>query len=228
VHPQTAAAPHATRPSPSWATRPPVAELGDEDLVALAAAGHDQALAELLDRFKPQVRAKARTYFLAGGDRQDVVQEGMIGLYKAVRDYDRSKHPSFRAFADICITRQVITAVKAATRRKHGPLNAYVSLDAPADHGEGQHEPVALPELADEHDDPAGRIAAAAEIEELREFCLSVLSDLETEVLVRYVAGESYAAIAGELGRHTKAIDNAVQRIKKKLEGYLALPVADH
>jgi RNA polymerase sporulation-specific sigma factor len=206
---------------------PPVAQMVDEDLVALAAAGDDLALAELLDRFKPQVRAKARTYFLAGGDRQDVIQEGMIGLYKAVRDYDRSKHPSFRHFADLCVTRQVITAVKAATRRKHSPLNAYVPLDGPSagreDDGDASG---AMHELADERDDPSEHITSAAELAALREFCLAVLSELETEVLVRYVAGESYAVIATELGRHTKAIDNAVQRIKRKLEGYLERDVS--
>ncbi len=195
-------------------------ELTDEQLVARAAAGDDGALGELLDRFKPQVRSKARTYFVAGGDRQDVIQEGMIGLYKAVRDYDQSRHPSFRHFAELCVTRQIITAVKAATRRKHSPLNAYVSLHGSSTSGE-DGEPDYLDELADADKDPADRITSAAELAQLRDFCLEVLSELETEVLVRYVAGDSYARIADELGRHTKAIDNAVQRIKRKLESYL-------
>ena len=211
-----------TTSGPTLLAAPPVT---DEDLVALAAAGDDLALAELLERFKPQVRAKARTYFVAGGDRQDVIQEGMIGLYKAVRDYDRSKHPSFRHFADLCVTRQVITAVKAATRRKHSPLNAYVSLDGPTSPASEDSDQALMPELADEAADPSFTVTSAAELAELREFCLTVLSELETEVLVRYVAGESYAAIAEALSRHTKAIDNAVQRIKKKLEGYLDRPV---
>ncbi len=193
----------------------------DEQLVARAAAGDDVALAELLDRFKPQVRAKARTYFVAGGDRQDVIQEGMIGLYKAVRDYDIERHPSFRHFAELCVTRQIITAVKAATRHKHSPLNAYVSLQGAA----GPDESIDndhMVELADDGTDPLNAITSAADMAQLRAFCLEVLSSLETEVLVRYVSGESYATIAAELGRHTKAIDNAVQRVKRKLEGYLA------
>jgi RNA polymerase sporulation-specific sigma factor len=195
----------------------------DEDLVALARDGDDAALRELVDRFRPQVAAKARTYFLVGGDRQDVVQEGMIGLYKAVRDYDRSRHPSFRHFADLCVTRQVITAVKGATRHKHAPLNRYVSLQAPATTGEGDEGEAAYADrLADDAADPAHAVAGAAEVAELRAFCRQVLSEMEAEVLARYVAGDSYAQIADELGRHTKAIDNAVQRIKRKLEVYVA------
>ena len=198
-----------------------IVTMTDEQLVARAADGDDAALAELLERFKPQVRSKARTYFLAGGDRQDVIQEGMIGLYKAVRDYDQSRHPSFRHFAELCVTRQIITAVKAATRRKHSPLNAYVSLQGSSASGEDAEQDY-LDQLADVDKAPADRITSAAELEQLRDFCLEVLSDLETDVLVRYVGGDSYAQIAEALGRHTKAIDNAVQRIKRKLESYLA------
>lgn len=192
----------------------------DEDLVALARDGDDGALGELVDRFRPHVASKARTYFLVGGDRQDVIQEGMIGLYKAVRDYDRSKHPSFRHFADLCVTRQVITAVKGATRHKHAPLNRYVSLSAPATTDGEDAEPDYADRLADGDADPVVQVTSAAELAELRAFCRQVLSDLEAEVLTRYVAGDSYAEIADELGRHTKAIDNAVQRIKRKLEAY--------
>lgn len=200
----------------------PLSRQADEDLVALAAGGSDDALAELLKRFKPAVRAKAKTYFLAGGDRQDVIQEGMIGLYKAVRDYDRSKHPSFRHFADLCITRQVITAVKRATRRKHSPLNAYVSLDTPASSPEDDGPATEyMGEMAEPDVDPALHITSAAELAQLKSFCLEVLSDFETDVLIRYVAGETYQTIAEALGRHTKAVDNAIQRVKHKLEGYL-------
>jgi RNA polymerase sporulation-specific sigma factor len=194
----------------------------DEDLVALARDGDEAALSELLDRFRPQVRSKARSYYLVGGDRHDVVQEGMIGLYKAIRDYDRSRHPSFRHFADLCVTRQVISAVKAATRHKHSPLNAYVSLNTPigGDHDEEDHSTY-IDRLVDDTGDPLQQVTSASEMAALRAFCAKVLSDLETEVLVRYVAGETYAEIADALGRHTKAIDNAVQRIKRKLESYV-------
>ena len=202
-------------------TMAPVLDRTDEDLVDVARAGDEGALSELLRRFRPQVRAKAKTYFLVGGDRQDVIQEGMIGLYKAIRDYDRAKHPSFRHFADLCITRQIITAIKGATRRKHAPLNAYVSLTGPVS-SEDDSDLEYREKIADEGSDPLERVTSSAEIEHLRAFCHEVLSDLETEVLTRYVGGQSYATIAEELGRRTKAIDNAIQRIKRKLEQYVA------
>ncbi|WP_108664766.1 RNA polymerase sporulation sigma factor SigH [Euzebya rosea] len=199
---------------------PDSTELADEDLVEVARTGDEAALAELLRRFRPQVRAKAKTYFLSGGDRQDVIQEGMIGLYKAVRDYDRSKHPSFRHFADLCVTRQVITAIKGANRRKHAPLNAYVSLTGSVSH-EDDSDMEYRERIADDGQDPIHRITSATDLDQLRSFCAEVLSDLETEVLVRYVSGESYSDIAVELGRHAKAIDNALQRVKRKLEQYV-------
>lgn len=204
----------------SWMrTVPATEERSDEDLVALARDGDDLALHEVLERFKPLVRSKGRTYFLVGGDRQDVTQEGMIGLYKAVRDYDRTKHPSFRHFADLCVTRQVITAVKSATRHKHAPLNRYVPLNGSADSDDGEID--YADRIADVGADPAQRVTSSAELAHLKAFCLEVLSDLESEVLVRYVAGDSYTVIAADLGRHTKAIDNALQRIKRKLEVYV-------
>ncbi|AXV07917.1 RNA polymerase sporulation specific sigma factor SigH [Euzebya pacifica] len=199
---------------------PDSTELADEDLVEVARTGDEAALAELLRRFRPQVRAKAKTYFLSGGDRQDVIQEGMIGLYKAVRDYDRSKHPSFRHFADLCVTRQVITAIKGANRRKHAPLNAYVSLTGSVSH-EDDSDMEYRERIADDGQDPIHKITSATDLDQLRSFCAEVLSDLETEVLVRYVSGESYSDIAVELGRHAKAIDNALQRVKRKLEQYV-------
>ena len=199
---------------------PDSTELADEDLVEVARTGDEAALAELLRRFRPQVRAKAKTYFLSGGDRQDAIQEGMIGLYKAVRDYDRSKHPSFRHFADLCVTRQVITAIKGANRRKHAPLNAYVSLTGSVSH-EDDSDMEYRERIADDGQDPIHKITSATDLDQLRSFCAEVLSDLETEVLVRYVSGESYSDIAVELGRHAKAIDNALQRVKRKLEQYV-------
>lgn len=204
----------------SWTHTGPTIDLrSDEDLVGLARGGDEAALHEVLDRFKPLVRSKGRTYFLAGGDRQDIIQEGMIGLYKAVRDYDRSKHPSFRHFADLCVTRQVITAVKGATRHKHAPLNRYVSLHGSFDGDDS--EPDYADRIADVGADPAQRVTGSAELDQLKAFCVEVLSELESEVLQRYVAGDSYVDIAADLGRHTKAIDNALQRIKRKLETYV-------
>lgn len=196
-------------------------EMADEDLVAIARDGNEDALAELLTRFRPQVRAKGKTYFLSGGDRQDVIQEGMIGLYKAIRDYEREKHPSFRHFADLCVTRQIITAIKGANRRKHAPLNAYVSLTGSVSH-EDDSDLQYREKIADEGQDPIHRMTSLADLDQLKSFCSEVLSDLETEVLVRYVGGESYSDIAVELGRHAKAIDNALQRVKRKLEQYVA------
>lgn len=193
----------------------------DEDIVVLASGGDDATLHELLRRYRPLVHAKARTYFLAGGDRQDVIQEGMIGLYKAIRDYDQTRHPRFRHFADLCVTRQVITAVKSATRHKHAPLNRYVSLSAPTAGSEEDDAPDLADRIADHAEDPAQLVTSAAELAQLKAFCHEVLSDLECDVLARYVAGDTYGDIAAELGRHTKAIDNALQRIKRKLEAYV-------
>ncbi|WP_370325498.1 RNA polymerase sporulation sigma factor SigH [Euzebya sp.] len=189
----------------------------------LARAGDDVALAEVIGRLRPLVRSKARSYFLAGGDHQDVVQEGMIGLYKAVRDYDHDKHPCFRAFADMCVTRQVLTAVKGATRLKHSPLNAYVPLDGPEEPGDDRPAGAVVVQV---DDDPATHVTWQAEVDQLRSYCATVLTDLEADVLTRYVSGESYAVIAEDLGRHVKAVDNAVQRIRRKLGGYLDQRVA--
>ncbi len=192
----------------------------DEELVACALTGRDHALAELLSRYRPFVRLKARGYFLVGADREDVIQEGMIGLYKAVRDFDPTRQTSFRAFAELCVTRQIITAIKTATRFKHAPLNSYVSLHLPAYHDdEPEHEmgeqivsPVA---------DPADSVVSASELAAMEDYFGEILSDLEADVLTRYVEGQTYSEIAAALNRHVKSIDNALQRIKRKLESYL-------
>jgi RNA polymerase sporulation-specific sigma factor len=194
----------------------------DEDLVQRAWDGDSAALDGLLARYRGFVRAKARSYFLVGADREDVIQEGMIGLYKAIRDFDPAREAGFRGFADLCVTRQIITAVKTATRQKHAPLNTYVSLHMPS-HQDDDTEPT---ELIDQFsaivDDPADSVVSAQEIEQLRAYFGEILSDLEAKVLQRYVAGHSYEEIAGELSRHVKSIDNALQRIKRKLDTYLA------
>ena len=205
--------------APLWSDLAPE-ELPDETLVERAWGGDDVALSTLLQRYRSFVRVKARTYFLVGGDREDVVQEGMIGLYKAVRDYDASRQTSFRAFAELCVVRQIITAIKTATRQKHAPLNRYVSLYLPLYHEEDPDSEL-LDQLLCTGADPADRVVSASEVANLEQEFGRVLSDLEAGVLERYLAGCSYSEIATELDRHEKAIDNALQRIKRKLDGYL-------
>jgi RNA polymerase sporulation-specific sigma factor len=201
----------------------------DDDLVAEARAGSDTALCELLNKYRAFARVKARSYFLVGADREDIVQEGMIGLYKAIRDFNPELQTSFRAFAELCITRQIITAIKTATRQKHGPLNNYVSFERPVGGDDGGGERVfgdVLPTAA--ISDPADLVISAERIRALQAHFDEVLSELETEVLRLYVEGKSYQEIAERLQRHVKSIDNALQRIKRKLEGHLqARAVAD-
>src|SRR5947208_4362599 len=196
-------------------------EGGDEDFVRAARDGDDRALATLLDKYRGFARSKARSYFLVGADREDIIQEGMIGLYKAIRDYNPDMQTTFRAFAELCITRQIITAIKTATRHKHGPLNNYVSFSRPVltdDDGErclGDMLPVV------QVSDPADLVISAERIRALQEHFDTVLSDLEAEVLRLYVDGKSYQEIAEVLQRHVKSIDNALQRIKRKLDCHL-------
>jgi RNA polymerase sporulation-specific sigma factor len=200
----------------------------DDDLVMEARAGDEAALCELLNKYRAFARVKARSYFLVGADREDIVQEGMIGLYKAIRDFNPDLQTSFRAFAELCVTRQIITAIKTATRQKHGPLNNYVSFERPVG-GDDEGERVlgdVLPTIA--ISDPADLVISAERIRALQAHFDEVLSDLETEVLRLYVEGKSYQEIAERLERHVKSIDNALQRIKRKLEGHLqARSVAD-
>ena len=204
-------------------------ERTDDELVMSSRAGDDEALTMLLTKYRAFARVKARSYFLVGADREDIVQEGMIGLYKAIRDFNPDMQSSFRAFAELCVTRQIITAIKTATRQKHGPLNNYVSFERPVggrdDEGERCLGDV-LPTVA--ISDPADLVISAERIRALQAHFDEVLSDLETEVLRLYVEGKSYQEIAERLQRHVKSIDNALQRIKRKLEGHLqARSVAD-
>ena len=203
-------------------------ERSDDELVQATRHGDDAALAELLTKYRAFARVKARSYFLVGADREDIVQEGMIGLYKAIRDFNPDMQSSFRAFAELCVTRQIITAIKTATRQKHGPLNNYVSFSRPVgsdDDGERVLGDV-IPTVA--ISDPADLVISGERIRALQAHFDEVLSDLETEVLRLYVEGKSYQEIAERLQRHVKSIDNALQRIKRKLEGHLrARSVAD-
>jgi RNA polymerase sporulation-specific sigma factor len=196
-------------------------EATDDQLVMRARCGDDASLAALLTKYRSFARVKARSYFLVGADREDIVQEGMIGLYKAIRDFNPDMQCSFRAFAELCVTRQIITAIKTATRQKHGPLNNYVSFSRPVG-GDDDGERVlgdVIPSVA--ISDPADLVISAERIRALQVHFDEVLSDLETEVLRLYVEGKSYQEIAERLQRHVKSIDNALQRIKRKLEGHL-------
>ncbi|HSK24723.1 MAG TPA: RNA polymerase sporulation sigma factor SigH [Egicoccus sp.] len=194
--------------------------LADEALVDRARGGDELAANELLLRYRGFARARVRNYFLVGGDREDVVQEAMIGLFKAIRDYDPGSGTSFRSFAELCITRQVLSAIRSATRHKHGPLNSSISLDRP--HSAGSPRTVAeiLP-AGDEHD-PLTVLVAADDRQRLRAALDDVLSGLESEVLALYLDGCSYEEIAAQVGRHAKAVDNALQRVKRKLEDRVA------
>lgn len=196
----------------------------DAELVARAKAGDDAAVAALLTAYRSFARVKARSFFLAGGDREDVVQEGMIGLYKAIRDYDPDREASFRSFAELCITRQVLTAVKAATRHKHSPLNDYVSFSRPVGStgGDDSDERVLGDVLVGPSTgDPIDLVISAERVRALQAHVDEVLSDLETDVLRMWVDGSSYTEIAEVLQRQVKSIDNALQRIKRKVEVHL-------
>ncbi len=199
----------------------PLDTLSDEELVEETRNGRSEALDELLRRYRRFARIKARSYFLVGGDRDDVVQEGMIGLYKAVRDYETGHGASFRSFAELCITRQILTAIKTATRQKHTPLNSYVSFDLPQ-HDDGSRTVADTIEDVDTAD-PLTQLVQTDEVARLRELFDEVLSELESNVLHLYVEGRSYQEIADQLGRHVKSIDNALQRIKRKLENHLGV-----
>ena len=193
----------------------------DEEIVALAQQdGEDAALEYLLNKYKNFVRAKSRSYFLIGADHEDIVQEGMIGLYKAIRDYREDRLSSFRAFAELCVTRQIITAIKTATRQKHIPLNSYVSLNRPI--FEEDSDRTLLDVITEETpSNPEEMLIDREDLSVIEGRIGSLLSDLEKQVLVRYVEGKSYVEISEEMNRHVKSIDNALQRIKRKLQKYL-------
>lgn len=192
----------------------------DEDIVEFAKDGQDTALEFLINKYKNFVRAKARSYFLIGADREDIIQEGMIGLYKAIRDFKPDKLSSFRAFAELCITRQIITAIKTATRQKHIPLNSYVSLNKPI-YDEDSDRTLLDVISGSKITDPEELIISREEFDDIEEKMGEILSSLEWKVLMSYLEGKSYQEIAVDLKRHVKSIDNALQRVKRKLERYL-------
>lgn len=196
--------------------------LEDEEVVEQVHAGSSEALEYLIHKYKNFVRAKARSYFLIGADREDIVQEGMIGLYKAIRDFKEDKLSSFKAFAELCITRQIITAIKTATRQKHIPLNSYVSLDKPI-YDEESDRTLLDVISGTKALDPEELIINQEEFDDIEVKMAEILSDLERKVLSLYLDGRTYQEISEDLNRHVKSIDNALQRVKRKLERYLEL-----
>lgn len=194
--------------------------MSDEEIVRYAQNANGAALEYLLNKYKNFVRTKARSYFLIGADHEDIVQEGMIGLYKAIRDYRDDKQKSFRAFAELCVTRQIITAIKTATRQKHIPLNNYVSLNRPI--YDEDSDRTLLDVITEEvPSNPEEMLINREDLSVIEGRIGQMLSELEKEVLVHYMEGKSYVEIAEAMNRHVKSIDNALQRIKRKLLKYL-------
>lgn len=199
----------------------PYCSMTDEELISISRGGDRIAEDLLYEKYKPFIRVRARSYFLVGADREDIIQEGMIGLYKAIRDYSPDKNASFRSFAELCVTRQIITAIKAATRQKHIPLNSYVSLNRPMFVEEPERTLMDVLSAA-RVSDPEETLISRETYESMEEQLLSSLSPLERSVLTLYLEGRSYVEIAESLSRSVKAIDNALQRIKHKLEKQLS------
>ena len=189
----------------------------DEEVVLEAKRGNKQAQEYLINKYENFVKAKAKSYFLIGADKEDIYQEGMIGLYKAIRDFKADKLASFKAFAELCVTRQIITAIKTATRQKHIPLNTYISLNKPVYDEESDRtlmDVISGVKITD----PEELVVSREELLDIENEISQVLSELEMEVLMSYIEGKSYQEIACDLDRHAKSIDNALQRVKRKLE----------
>jgi RNA polymerase sporulation-specific sigma factor len=194
----------------------------DQFLIALAKQGDRNAYDRLVRRYHGFVRLKASSYFLAGGDADDLIQEGLVGLYKAVRDYRTDRESSFRNFAELCITRQIITAVKTATRNKHTPLNQYVSFSSTPAGSSGDSEQT-LDEVlpGSPVHDPVNQVISSEELRALVACISTALSDLEARVLALYLDGHSYEEVGRRLDCDCKTVDNALQRVKRKVGGHL-------
>lgn len=192
-------------------------EMSDDELVSLSQKGDSAALETVLLRYKPLIHKKSQPYYLAGGDDDDIVQEGLIGLYKAVMDFDKEKFPLFKVFAGVCIERRIISAVKKASRKKHSPLNSYVSLSSTAFDEDGGETIEGLLDLGEESN-PENIVIERESASGLGDIISGTLSELEYKVLLGHLNGSSYKEIAQRLGRDVKTVDNAMQRIKKKLE----------
>jgi RNA polymerase sporulation-specific sigma factor len=212
----------SSRSSNQSANPQPFAESSDICLVNSYRRGNQGALDALMLRYHQFVRLKASSYFLAGGDADDLIQEGMLGLYKAVRDYREDRQASFRSFAELCITRQIITAIKTATRQKHVPLNGYLSFSqAPSDSGDESDCSLADVLPGPPAHDPVNQVISSEEVESLTACLTNLLSALEGRVLRLYLQGLSYERIANELECDCKTVDNALQRIKRKVDLHL-------
>jgi RNA polymerase sporulation-specific sigma factor len=198
-------------------------EVHDRLLVERYRAGDDSALNLLFDRYRGFVRLKASTYFLAGGDTEDLMQEGLLGLFKAVRDYRSDREASFRSFAELCVERQMITAIKTAARKKHGPLNTCVSFSHTRSGANGGDREMTLAEVlpTDPVVDPVNQAISSEELKSLVGCLCDDLSPLESGVLTMYLEGRSYEEIAERLDRDQKAVDNALQRVKRKVTSHL-------
>ena len=193
-------------------------EMQDDELVELAQSGDETALETVLLRYKPLVHKKSQPYYLAGGDDDDIVQEGLIGLYKAVMDFDKTKFPLFKVFAGVCIERRIISAVKKASRKKHSPLNSYVSLSSSAFDEENGNTVVKGVQGSSQEVNPEEIVLERERVSGLEGIISGALSEFERMVLLCHLNGKSYKETAVQLGRDAKAVDNAMQRIKKKLE----------
>lgn len=192
----------------------------DDELIIISKTGNGYAIEVLLERYRNFVRARSRTYFLIGADKEDIIQEGMIGLYKAIRDYKPEAQASFKSFAELCITRQIITAIKTATRQKHIPLNSYISLSKPVYDDESDR--VLLDTVFERKRlDPEEIMIDKERFYSIEEKLSKILSKLEWSVLLKYLEGKSYVDIAAQIGKTEKSIDNALQRIKKKIEKHI-------
>lgn len=194
-------------------------KMSDNELVELSQAGDETALETVLLRYKPLVHKKSQPYYLAGGDDDDIVQEGLIGLYKAIMDFDSKKFPLFNVFAGVCIERRILSAVKKASRRKHSPLNSYISLSGSAFDDDG----VAVGDIIDvgRGEDPEKIVIERESVTGLEGKINNALSPLEMKVLLSCLNGRTYKETAALLNKDVKAVDNAMQRIKKKLESVL-------
>ena len=195
--------------------------LKDEDVIGLVRDGDALAQDYLLNKYKTFVKTKARAYFLIGADREDIIQEGMIGLYKAIRDYSSQKNASFKSFAELCVNRQLITAIKAAGRQKHMPLNSSVSLNKTVYDDESDDTYIDMLESAEEVTSPETIFIGIENRNSIVEHIMEALSSFEKKVLSFYLQGKTYSEIAKATGKSEKSIDNALQRVKKKTEKFM-------
>lgn len=192
-------------------------DLKDVELVMLAKQGNAKAISILISKYKNFVRSRSKSYFIVGADKEDIIQEGLIGLFKAIRDYNPEKKTSFRAFAELCIMRQIITAIKTATRQKHLPLNSYISLNKPIFEDNGER--IMADVIASTRACNPEEIYIALELtKNIKEKMKKYLSSLESRVLAEYLKGLSYYEVAKNIGKHIKSVDNALQRIKRKIQ----------